>query len=427
MINEVSFMTNSKSRNKILSYLFVFTLLIYISFYGTLSIFINNFLFNVTKDVALILLAIYSIAKVRLYLGNNYLNVLIATLLTLTIFGFLGTILSGNYIGYIYGFKITILPIFLLLFGVLISMNTSFIKYEKLFLLIFIISIAIWIMQYFLGIEQLINMGFNYGVNVKTYLGDLPRLPSMMGVPESYAFTLALLGLLLANGELFSGSKSSQSLIRIFTITFLSLATIRNAIILWIISEIMVFLFSFRNKSVKNFYLYASFLPFSLIIILVLIYYYIFFTNHNFSLFAYDSLIDRLDHWGLYLPGISSINGWIGFGLGSIGAASRRTATLGYNSLDYAVDNQYIALYQQFGIIGFLVFLILTFLILTLLYKNAINNKRKNAQVAFSIFTATLIVSFFGNSLEVFPFNIMLWLIIGNGISQPIHLGMKRN
>ncbi|MEH7275312.1 hypothetical protein V7125_17005, partial [Neobacillus vireti] len=106
---------------------------------------------------------------------------------------------------------------------------------------------------------------------------------------------------------------------------------------------------------------------------------------------------------------------------GAVGSASLRLADLGYNSADYAVDNQYLAIYQQLGLLGIIAYLlfftVIFFLLLTLSKK--ISNRNENIEyirslrLAIGLILATSVSSFFTNIIEVYPFNLFLFVYIG--------------
>lgn len=128
------------------------------------------------------------------------------------------------------------------------------------------------------------------------------------------------------------------------------------------------------------------------------------------NLLSSSSLLDRLQIWGSSLTSPFTMNGMIGNGIGSVGAASRRTHMMGLNSSNFAVDNQYFSLYEQTGWIGLAYFLMLFMWLLVTLVRR-MNASPYSAgsrlpQVAIALGAGVAAASMTTNVLELFPANV---------------------
>lgn len=121
------------------------------------------------------------------------------------------------------------------------------------------------------------------------------------------------------------------------------------------------------------------------------------------------------------------MNGMIGNGIGSVGAASRRTHMMGLNSSNFAVDNQYFSLYEQTGWIGLAYFLMLFMWLLVTLVRR-MNASPYSAgsrlpQVAIALGAGVVAASMTTNVLELFPANVFFWMFIGIALYQHRNAG----
>ncbi|HHQ8913603.1 TPA: hypothetical protein ACSVZR_003876, partial [Bacillus cereus] len=53
-------------------------------------------------------------------------------------------------------------------------------------------------------------------------------------------------------------------------------------------------------------------------------------------------------------------------------------------------------------------------------------NERENASVALALLLATLVSCMFTNIFEMYPFNVILWIVIGSNISSYNNEVLKR-
>jgi hypothetical protein len=395
--------------------LFLSFFLIYASVYGgTVSLFTENMIMRSIKEVFLVLLIVYvfwNFFVTRDKQQRILKTLLFFILLFSAIVGALGVLESGDWVSYAYGIKITILPMSAIFIGFL--MKKYDVKIDKTLLFIYVLIIFGWIVQYNLGLDRLLAMGFEYGVNVKHFNSNILRLPSLVGAPDAYAFLLCILGILLETSDLFSNRKIMKWLIKGTTLVFLLLATIRSAILLWIICQAFLFFRSVKILPAKKQLLLLSFGSFVVAIVPIAL---MFFLSKS-TLASSSSFKERLSHWNDYLQSVFTSEGLIGYGLGSVGAASRRVSELGYQSYNYVVDNQYIAFYEQIGAIGCLLMILLAMIII----KNILINNQtysKFSLVILSLFVGTLISCYFTNTLEIYPFNVILWIMVGYKIAN---------
>ncbi|AKU26574.1 hypothetical protein IB49_09110 [Geobacillus sp. LC300] len=396
---------NKRMPFKLLIYLFF----IYASIYGTLSIFIDNIVVRALKDGVLSFFIVLSSFSILLKNTTKTQQTLFLAVMGFIVVSIISSFNHGFIVLFVYGFKITVLPILAVFFGSYLKRKEIEIK-KPLILIYFIIIIA-WIIQYILGIDKLLEMGFEYGKNVSHFVNGQLRLPSMNGAPDSYAFLLAITGILIEVNLSYANKQKLAAFIKVITFVLLLLATIRSPLVLWLIYQTLQY--TNRIKFVKKRIAYIGISMMSFILALVPILVNV-FTNSAIS--DTSSFKMRLLRWGTHFPKLNELEGFIGFGLGTLGAASQRAYDLGFQTFDFATDNQFLAIYGQTGFIGLLCFL--SFLLIILLslrkkIKSTEGNERIKPLAAYYLLLGTLVSCFFTNSLEIYPFNIFLWTFIG--------------
>ncbi|GBF76341.1 hypothetical protein PA598K_04804 [Paenibacillus sp. 598K] len=339
-------------------------LLLFVSVYGLMSVFVDNLLVRSIKDVLMLLFAavsILSIVQRGLAIGLSLLALIGGTVAI----GAFGVLTGIDIVVWVYGVKITILPLLLLFLGMYIAPQIQRGGLDRIYLIVFLLAVGGWLTQYALGIERLMAMGFDYGVNIKHFADGMPRLPSIAFSPDNYAYLLAISGLLLERSRLLARHPWLRLAVMATTGVFLVLSTIRSALVLWLVSQLCLYLLKLRAAGQGGMLWLALLLlagPTLGIGMLLLL--------QERDLLSLGSTLDRFSHWGDYLVSPLSLNGVVGFGLGAVGAASKRTVALGRESGSYAVDNQYLALYEQVGAAGMLLMLLLTTLLIARLLAN---------------------------------------------------------
>lgn len=392
--------------------IFIAFFLIYASIYGSLSVFIDSIVVRALKDFLLALIVVTSVVALfsKSYYTTNIQNKIFVVLSLFTLIGILSSLNHMTLALLIYGFKITILPMFGILVGT--SLKKKNINISKVIHLVFFLSIIIWLIQRYLGVDFLVSLGFNYGTDVTHYINGMPRLPSIAGSPDSYAFLLAITGI-LSEFHLKKSSKIKLShLVKCLTFIFLLLGTIRSPLLLWLVFQIFYYLGKYKLSKGKIVNLYISITCF---VLTILPFIFIKFISGS-SIADTRSFKARLSRWGEHIPNINETEGLIGFGIGMIGSASLRAHELGFQTLDFASDNQFIAIYGQMGLLGVICFALLIFILLFALKKRIKLVETENKQlvvVAYCLLLATLVSSMFTNNLEVYPFNIFLWIFVG--------------
>ncbi|WP_374148508.1 hypothetical protein [Priestia megaterium] len=400
---------NNKYKKGLVHYLLI-VLLVYSGVYGTASIFLDNAIFRYTKDILLLFLIFFSACLI--FFKNNCRIKIIIThfylFVSITVCGTASLFFTGGWIEIIYGLKITILPMCMIFVGFILG--EGFVKtFYRVNLLLYFGLILCWIIQYNLGIDKLMTLGYEYGVNVKHFNGN-PRLPSLVGTPDSYAFLLALLGIIIEYGYLKEKNVKLSYIIKVSTLVFLILATIRNALLFWILFQVVMLVRGIKKKKVKVKYLSYSVLTFSGMMSVVVFSYL--YNKLSSGLFSTTSLVLRLLEWKKNVPSLLSREGIFGAGLGTVGSASRRISQIGADSLDIAVDNQFLAFYHQIGVIG-IIFLVIFIILNGIHLKKLAWKNDRQVQTAYILFLVSLVSCFFTNIYEVFPFNIFLWLYMG--------------
>ncbi|RZT21375.1 hypothetical protein [Fictibacillus sp. BK138] len=383
---------------------FIIIFFYYAAIYGTIAVFEENMMIRSIKDIILLVISFITLFIIIFKKQQKDLFVLFVLFLfyiPIIIIPYMFLNLSEQSL--LYGLKITILPIVMLFTGILLS---NFIKKDKIlncFKGIFFIITATWLIQYFLGIEKLLNFGYEYGINVKHFYGYL-RLPSTIGTPDGYAILLAFLSIII---ERNIKNKKIKILFFIVSMVFILSSTIRSAIMYWLVAYITLFFLRVLTSRTK-FIIYSS-----LLLIFVPIFLFI-MSKVNNSLFSIHSLEDRLSHWNLIEFDPFSTKGIIGSGLGSVGASSVKLEEINRSLNGYAVDNQFLAIYYQIGILGIIIFLLIIFYILYVFFK-----KRSKGQLGIIIIIGTIVSCLFTNTLEIYPYNLYFWFYLGILIDEP--------
>ncbi|OPG94165.1 hypothetical protein B2I21_33410 [Chryseobacterium mucoviscidosis] len=391
-------------------------LLIYLSIYGLISIYVDNIVIRSLKDVGMVLISIFSLTRVYRH-QVAFLNPFLFILGSTIVLGALNVFMGSSVVTLIYGIKITFLPLVMLFAGMLMAQYGGIYAFARTNLIIFMMLIAGWLIQYALGIEKLITMGFVYGVNIKNYLEGVPRLSSITYSPDGYAYALLMTGIIAERTKAAVNHRIFRIGIQLLTISFLLLSTIRSALLLWFVYQVVMFFLHVRKYSKKNTLILA--------ITFMLLPAAVFFGGRMLqskNLLSSSSLLDRLQTWGSSLTSPFTMNGIIGNGIGSVGAASRRTHMMGLNSSNFAVDNQYFSLYEQTGWIGLVYFSILFMWIVVSLVKrmNTLpdSNGLRLPQVALSLGAGVAAASLTTNVLELFPANVFFWMVMGMALYQ---------
>ncbi|KGP79305.1 MULTISPECIES: O-antigen ligase family protein [unclassified Paenibacillus] len=392
----------------------VHILLIYLSIYGLISIYVDNIIIRSLKDLGMVLVAIFALRKV--YRSQTlFIRPFLFILGSVIALGALNLLLGASVVTFIYGIKITFLPLIMMFTGMLISQCQGFYAFARTNLIIFILLIVGWLVQYSLGIEKLISLGFIYGVNIKNYLEGVPRLSSITYSPDGYAYALLITGLIAERTKMALKHWVFRVIIQFLTIGFLLLSTIRSALVLWVVYQVVMFFLQIRKYSKKNTLILAvTFILFPIVV---------FFGGRALesnNLLSISSLLDRLQTWGNSLTSPFTMNGTIGNGIGSVGAASRRTHMIGLESSNFAVDNQYFSLYEQTGWIGIIYFIVLFMWIVVSLVKemntSTDSSPLRLPQMALALGAGVAAASFTTNVLELFPANVFFWMFIGMAI-----------
>lgn len=215
-------------------------LLLYLSIYGLISIYVDNIVIRSLKDAGMLLLAVYTLARVYRQ-QIHFLNLFLFILASLIVLGSLNVLVGSSVVTLVYGIKITLLPLVMLFAGMFMAEQGGMYAFARTNLVIFIMLIAGWCAQYALGIEKLITMGFVYGVNIKNYLEGVPRLSSITYSPDGYAYALLMTGIIAEQTKLAVKHRSFRLMIQLLTIGFLLLSTIRSALLLWFVYQVVLF------------------------------------------------------------------------------------------------------------------------------------------------------------------------------------------
>lgn len=228
-----------------------YVLLVYLSFYGLVSVYVDNIVFRSLKDVGMLLLAVVGMS--RLYRGQPNFIVLFLFLFSSILFiGSMNLLLGGSIVSWVYGVKVTFLPMLMLFAGMYIAEKKAIYTFARTNLIILFLLITGWLIQYSLGIDKLISLGFVYGVNIKHYLEGVPRLNSITVSPDSYAYALLITGLIAEKVRTAEKYRLFQMFIRLLVFSFLLLSTIRSALVFWIIYQIVTFVLRVRKYNRNN-------------------------------------------------------------------------------------------------------------------------------------------------------------------------------
>lgn len=394
----------------------IHVLLVYLSCYGLISIYVDNIIIRSLKDAGMLFLAVFALSKVYRS-QHEFIIPFIFLLGSVTAIGSMNLLLGGSMVSLIYGLKITFLPIMMMFTGMLICRIKGVYLFARINLIILLLLITGWLIQYSLGIQQLISLGFVYGVNIKNYLEGVPRLSSITYSPDGYAYALLITGLIAEKTRLAERYRLFRLFIQILTISFLLFSTIRSALVLWLVYQIVMFFLHVRKYNKKNMLLLAG-------VFLLLPAVAVFVTRmlDSYNLLSISSLLDRFQSWGVNLTSPFTMAGVIGSGLGSVGAASRRTHIIGLQSNNFAVDNQYFSFYEQTGWLGLLYWFALFMWIMVCLVKQMNRLPATNVmglpQMAIALGIGVAAASLTTNVLEMFPGNISIWIVIGMALYQ---------
>ncbi|MBT2730139.1 hypothetical protein J7E63_25110 [Bacillus sp. ISL-75] len=392
--------------------------ILYCSVYGIISIYLESLLLRSLKDLILVVLSLYCLFKI-VFIKRSYYFIY-GLLVLFAFFMLIGTInflLVDREIYYwIYGMKITLLPISFLFVGYVFAKEVS-IVFKKCLVYLYITLISVWVLQYFVGVDTLVSWGFVYGINVKHFIGGLPRLPSIVGSPDTYAVMLALLGFLLEKDPKITSKRYTKRIIKITTFVFLVLSTIRTAILFWLIAQVVSLIIESKLYLSKIIIRRISII---LIIIPIIIIGALNIISTKTSILSSESLKERIAIWSSNNTRDDRIEILVGKGLGKVGAASKRLISIGRDGSNYSVDNQYLAIFEQTGLIGIILFLLFFIVILTR-FISMINNSNDKEQkltllICVSLIAGILMSCLFTNMLEIFPFNILFWLYLGKNL-----------
>jgi len=386
-------------------------LIIYLSVYGLLSIYVDNIIIRSLKDLALVLVAGFALSKVFRNQAS-FIRPFLFVLGSVVVLGSFNLLLGASVVTLIYGIKITFLPLIMIFAGMLLSQSQGIYPFARTNLSVFFLLIAGWLIQYSLGIEQLISIGFIYGVNIKNYFEGVPRLSSITYSPDGYAYALVITGLIAERTKMAVNHRMFRGIIQLLTVSFLLLSTIRSALVLWIVYQVVMFFLQIRKYSKKN----TLILAFTFILLPSVVFFGGRLLESN-NLLSSSSLLSRLQSWGSNLTSPFTMNGAIGNGIGSVGAASRRTMIIGLDSNNFAVDNQYFSFYEQTGWIGMIyLFVLFMWIVISLVKKMNIisdSDPLRLPQMAIALGAGVAAASLTTNVLEMFPANIFFWMIIG--------------
>lgn len=380
--------------------------LIYISIYGTAEIFLNdNLVFKSSKEALLIFLSISCWMHLWKIKENAYFK------FAVEIYGLLFFLLLINYVfnwsqnnvyTFLYGIKITFLPLLAMPIGIILSIRK--IKILSIIFSLWILLISGWIIQKILGLQWLINNGFKYAINVKHFSNGEIRLPSVVGTPDNYAYLLSLLSCYLIYSSIDKRKYLNSAVIFLISFAFLFLSTIRSALLFLLIFVVFsVIITAFRVN--KN----AALLIFTTILVSISI---VLSTIYINPLLSTESLTDRATNWREGTTLLSSTSSVVGNGVGIVGSADTSISLNTLNIKGKAIDNQYLAFYEQIGLIGLF--------ILSIIFFKIINNVNKKPLIRFvaPITLALLFCGIFTNLLEIYPFNVFLWLFIGESLGD---------
>lgn len=402
--------TQAETKHTLFKVLF-HMLMVYLAFYGLVSVYVDNIVIRSLKDAGMLLLATFALIKA--YRSQHRFIILFLFLFSsIMAIGSLNLLLGGSLVTWVYGVKITFLPMMMLLAGIYIAELKIVDLFARTNLIILFLLITGWLIQYSLGIDKLLSLGFVYGVNIKHYMAGVPRLSSITVSPDAYAYALLIAGIIAERTRLATKVRLFRIFIQLLTISFLLLSTIRSAIVFWIVYQVVMFILRVRKYDSNNMLLLAS-----VFLLLPVVAVFGVQLMETYNLLSINSMLVRFESWGSYLTSPFSMVGFIGNGLGSVGAASLRTQILGLQSSAYPVDNQYFSFYAQTGWLGIIYLLILSLWITVSLFKRMkqlpVTDTTGLPQMAIALGAGVVVSSFTTNVLELFPSNVFIWIAIG--------------
>lgn len=287
----------------------------------------------------------------------------------------------------------------------LIKSKAELVKFTNFMIVLFFVLALIGIFQFKMG-------GSNRFYSLADPSGAQFRATGTMNNPSAFGITVNL-GIILLIGNI----KHAVKFLSIYKGVFIRLTIL-----------IIMFLASISAKSLSSVAALLSGLACLSLLkrkagyILLLIFYaiisciLIFDKVINTVNLTSPSFLIRLGLWKTAVPNVFH-SFWIGYGTGSYGATA---GTLGINQI---TDNYYLSLLLQYGIIGFVIFFLIVFVIF---FKTLRLLKTEKDLVLNSIVTsllacivALLTVNLAGDFLEAFPINVWFWLFLGLLLRYP--------
>lgn len=302
-------------------------------------------LLNIAVQLVLCIMIFVKIFKRRYFLSKHHIQ---CTFFVFALSAYGATIGWSNvkHATIFLGIKFLLLP---LLFSSLHVLDFSDCK--KILYFGFIAQIAnavAVIVEVVLGQEKLLQLGFDYGTNIRDFSGTT-RFPGLtlanyeLGIFSAGVFALAYLILRDKNNE-FKFSQNFLSLVLGSSITCLIGSSSRSGMIF-----VLIFFVIFSLSVKKNF---AGIT----IIVLILISAFIMASMRSWVFVDTSSTSLRIELWKILF---ARVNFWYGAGLGSAGSASNSSyAEVGSRVF---TDNQLIAFIYQCGLAGLILFFLIFF------------------------------------------------------------------
>lgn len=305
---------------------------------------------------------------------------LLVILMVLSVYGFF--IGKESLIVKLIAVKFLILPILIASFYLL--NEKRFTNFIKLGMYIQIGNAFAVILEFILGPKKLLSLGFIYGTNIRDFTGNI-RFPGLtftnyeLGMFSSIIATLMYIYLRENKVWNLEFKRATLSITLMSSIICLLGSSSRSGILFFILNIIFHYLFVKRKLHVI-----AAGMSLGLALA-------IYGTSKQIFLFSTQSSSSRFELWGKLLGS----RAWIyGTGIGTTGSASNSTFA---NAIDRTfVDNQFLGVLIQFGLLGALLYATIFFFLL-----------RYSSKFDLNLVMSVLVVSVF---IEIYDYTIFMAL-----------------
>jgi O-antigen ligase len=281
------------------------------------------------------------------------------------------------------------------------------------------------VVQQFLGTDRLINLGYQYGLEIRS-TGDMLRSFGTFNQPFGYALFL-MLTILIGLAVALADPRRRRSQVFFWLLPFLLVgmivSVVRASYLGLVLGMVFMGVLRYRKALAALGAVLLAVVPAALLLLP---------RGTLSTVLSGDSLATRADGWGVTWALI--VQHPLGAGLGSAGSAAQKIVTdalqlpdtlasridgaTAYSlGLPYQPDNYYIKLLVELGPIGlwlFVMFLAAALLSTTKVAQFALTDADSALAVGVgAVLVAAAAASFVSTYLEIFPMDFYTWLLLG--------------